>query len=65
MKPNHEAGADRILSKAHKAKEREWDRVLLAEDFFAPRKEEDGTLALPPEEIRLLYVAMTRVQHEV
>lgn len=48
-----EEHADLVISTAHKAKGREWDRVLIADDFPA---EPQG------EELRLLYVAVTRAR---
>jgi superfamily I DNA/RNA helicase len=47
--------ADLIVSTAHKAKGREWSRVRLAGDFPDPEVREAA-----PEELRLLYVAITR-----
>ncbi len=52
-----EESADLIVSTAHKAKGREWNRVRIASDFKAP---EDGTPSRP--ELMLLYVAVTRAQ---
>lgn len=48
-----EKQADLIVSTAHKSKGREWDTVELADDF--PEKIEG-------EELRLLYVAVTRAR---
>lgn len=48
-----EANADLVVSTAHKAKGREWDAVQLAGDF---PEEPTG------EELRLLYVAVTRAR---
>lgn len=48
--------ADVILSTAHKVKGREWPEVQLAEDFEAI----PGSLVSDVEEVRLLYVAVTR-----
>ena len=56
-----EAGADLIVSTAHKSKGREWDSVQLASDFATPK---DGG-ELSPEELRLLYVACTRAKREL
>lgn len=54
--------ADLVISTAHKAKGREWPQVRLARDFaFDPAA--DG---LPPaEELRLLYMAVTRASHVI
>lgn len=46
--------ADVIVSTAHKSKGREWDRVQLGDDF-PPENPSD-------EELRLLYVAVTRAK---
>jgi hypothetical protein len=48
--------AELIVSTAHKAKGREWDKVQLAGDFKAER------LVGNPSELRLLYVAVTRAR---
>jgi hypothetical protein len=53
-----EADADVIISTAHKAKGREWAKVLLADDFPTGSPEKP----LSVEEWRLLYVAVTRAQ---
>jgi hypothetical protein len=55
-----ERDADVVLSTAHKAKGREWDRVQLAGDFPDPDEKDvsDG-------EWRLLYVAATRARREL
>lgn len=52
-----EAAADVVVSTAHKAKGREWDRVQLHSDF--PETVED------PGEWRLIYVAATRARLEL
>lgn len=51
-----EADADVVVSTAHKAKGREWDAVQLAGDFPADAQ---------GEELRLLYVAVTRARREL
>jgi len=58
-----ERRADLVVSTAHKAKGREWDRVKIATDFREPRRTEDGD-ARPvlAEEARLAYVAVTRAR---
>ncbi len=54
-----EARADVVISTAHKSKGRQWHSVQLAADFKRPKeKNNDG-------ERRLLYVAVTRAQHEL
>lgn len=50
-----EAKASIVLSTAHKAKGREWDKVYLGDDF-------PGESKASPEELRLGYVAVTRAQ---
>lgn len=58
-----ERQADVIISTAHKAKGREWDRVMLNDDFgFYKNKAGDVDR---PEEANLLYVAMTRAMREL
>jgi len=57
-----EAEADYIVSTVHRAKGLEWDRVHLAGDFKFKTNDE-GDLSMSPEEMRLLYVAMTRAKH--
>ena len=58
-----ESRSDVAISTAHKAKGREWDKVLIARDFRAPRRDEDGVLIpVPDEEARLSYVAVTRAR---
>lgn len=56
-----------LVSTAHKAKGREWDRVLLWDDF--PAWWEDGWipsgLEMDPEEENLFYVAMTRAREHL
>lgn len=50
-----EQNADLVVSTCHKSKGREWDTVKLANDFKPLSKMDD-------EELRLLYVASTRVK---
>lgn len=57
--------ADLVVSTAHKAKGMEWDRVLLADDFRPFRERRDGTEEMRREDVRLLYVAVTRARREV
>jgi UvrD-like helicase C-terminal domain/AAA domain len=56
-----EAGADYVISTVHRAKGLEWKRVKVANDFRF--KMDNGRLTLDDDEMRLLYVAMTRAQH--
>ncbi|CAL9677698.1 DNA primase (plasmid) [Actinosynnema sp. ALI-1.44] len=53
-----------VVSTAHKAKGREWDRVRIADDFKGPTEDEETgeTLLPPPEELRLAYVTVTRAK---
>jgi hypothetical protein len=53
-----EAGADVVVSTAHRAKGREWPAVRLGADY--PDLNPDEPLV--PEELRLLYVAATRAR---
>ena len=53
-----EAAADVVLSTAHKAKGREWDRVVIGADF-EPQQEREG---LSKSEAMLMYVAVTRAK---
>jgi hypothetical protein len=55
-----EAETNYVLSTAHKAKGREWDRVRLGTDFRVDG-EEEGELGAP-DELRLFYVACTRAK---
>lgn len=58
-----EKHADLIVSTAHKAKGCEWPTVKIADDFRAPRIDDDGIQQpVQPEEARLAYVAVTRAQ---
>jgi len=50
-----ESQADLVISTAHKAKGREWDRVQLASDFPARDRCDDA-------DRKLLYVAVTRAK---
>lgn len=55
-----ESVADIVISTAHVSKGRQFATVQLADDF------PDGPLsAVEPEELRLLYVAVTRAQERV
>lgn len=57
-----------VVSTAHKAKGREWDRVRISGDFHTPQyNSRSGALESLPsrEELRLSYVAITRGRHQV
>jgi len=56
-----EASADYVISTVHRAKGLEWKRVKVVNDFLF--KYVDGRLTLDDDELRLLYVALTRAQH--
>jgi hypothetical protein len=51
-----------VISTAHKAKGREWETVLLCEDFTAPERMTKEGVELLVDEVKLLYVAMTRAK---
>lgn len=55
-----ERDADVVISTAHKAKGLEWDTVRLADDLTVEPDEETGQLDI--DELRLLYVAVTRAR---
>jgi superfamily I DNA/RNA helicase len=62
-----EDSADLVISTGHKAKGREWDRVLIGPDFKPfPRKDPETGKPTPPvmtDEARMLaYVAVTRAK---
>jgi len=54
-----------IVSTVHKAKGREWDRVVMSDDFSPFAKLSDGKDAVDEEEVRLCYVALTRAREEI
>lgn len=54
--PEH--AADEVISTSHKAKGREWASVALADDFPDPDERD-----VSDEEMRLLYVSVTRAQN--
>ena len=61
---------DLIALTGHKAKGLEFDSVRLADDFFQPKRlrsvdDETGVETIRKEELRLIYVAMTRARHEL
>lgn len=57
-----EKDADLVISTAHKAKGRQWKDVRIADDFKEPCDEAGNPLPMPPGELRLAYVAVTRAQ---
>lgn len=50
------------LTTAHKAKGREWDIVILADDFASPYNAKGEWIGLQDAERNLLYVALTRAK---
>jgi len=55
-----EADAHVVVSTAHKAKGREWNRVEVASDFDTPYLHSKEDVEPEESEMRLFYVAMTR-----
>lgn len=53
---------DIIMTTAHKSKGREWDYVLLADDFPSAYDNQGGYVGLEEMEENLLYVAVTRAK---
>jgi superfamily I DNA/RNA helicase len=54
---------DAVVSTAHKAKGREWKRVLVASDFREPKPNDDGSNGeVAREDAMLAYVTVTRAQ---
>ena len=56
-----ERDADYVISTVHRAKGLEWRRVRVVNDFRFMLV--NGRLTLDEDEMRLLYVAVTRAQH--
>jgi len=55
--------ADVTVSTTHRAKGREWTAVRLEDDFVLAEEDEEGApRELPDEEMRILYVALTRAK---
>ena len=50
-----------MISTVHRAKGLEWKRVKVINDFLF--KYVDGRLTVEEDELRLLYVALTRAKH--
>jgi superfamily I DNA/RNA helicase len=61
---NEESRAGVVISTGHKAKGREWETVLLADDFriYKSKAQPDDPDEFDQAELRLLYVAMTRAR---
>ncbi|WP_106409735.1 UvrD-helicase domain-containing protein [Streptomyces odonnellii] len=58
--------AELVVSTAHKAKGREWNRVRIHSDFRPPKPNpETGHVLLKREEGRLAYVAVTRARERL
>lgn len=53
---------DVVLTTAHKSKGREWDVVILADDFPSPYNQKGEWIGLLDMERNLLYVALTRTK---
>ncbi len=60
-----EQDADLVISTVHKAKGRQWPRVLIKDDFTFAVSDNNGSVKMNAEELRLFYVALTRAQLEV
>ena len=57
--------AELIISTTHRAKGRQWPRILIHDDFPLVYKPSDGPEVFNAAELRLFYVAVTRGQFEV
>ncbi len=60
-----ERDADVVVSTAHKAKGREWPRVLVADDFREPKRKDDeppSAALIPRDDAMLAYVTVTRAR---
>ena len=61
-----EGDSSLVVSTAHKAKGREWDHVCVVDDFVVVKKDDEGEeVGFDEEELRLLYVALTRARLSV
>lgn len=61
-----EDAAEMVVSTAHKAKGREWNRVRIHADFREPKPDANtGLTVLRREEARLAYVAVTRARQQL
>jgi F-box protein, helicase, 18 len=68
LKKHHEPDplrAPAILSTTHKVKGREWDRVMLLDDFVRPEDLSALDEAERDAELNILYVAVTRARREL
>lgn len=54
-----------ILTTAHKSKGREWDNVILADDYPSPYDSKGKYVGLHEQERNLLYVACTRAKKKL
>lgn len=57
-----EDSADVVVSTLHKAKGREWGKVLIADDFREPKNQNGTPAPVDPELGRVSYVAVTRAR---
>lgn len=57
-----EKDATLVVTTAHKAKGRQWNRVRIAADFREPMDEAGKPLPIPTAYLRLIYVAVTRAR---
>ncbi len=61
-----ENSAKTIIGTTHKVKGREWNSVRLADDYVTVRKDKEGEeQPISKEELRILYVALTRAKKEL
>lgn len=60
-----EQHATLVLSTVHKAKGREWDSVLIADDFPEPKEGPFGLVPPKKPDLRLIYVAVTRAKRHL
>jgi AAA domain/UvrD-like helicase C-terminal domain len=59
---SQERDAQVVVSTGHKAKGREWHRVMVAGDFAPKTEDDDGPATVDAETAMLAYVAVTRAQ---
>ena len=60
-----EARADVVLTTAHRSKGREWDQVVLADDYMSHIEAQERGDEPRIEEINILYVAATRAMNRL